>query len=351
MSLDKFSPKYSSFLALNRTYDEAKKIFDQRILDAIEVHKLFSSSFITRDCPICKFEKKEYVEPFIERYSIAKCARCMSLYVDPCPTLGAIDYYYNHCLSPLLVGELLRKRGLSNNAIIDYRIPQVVSLINKILELSDEVKILEVGCSSGSFLLNLKKVLSKENLLGRVSIVGIDIDAESIKKSIDKDLDLKSSSIETFALNNSSSYDLILHFELIEHLIDPVGFMKHINRLLAPGGYCYFHTPNSNGMDNLALGYNDFRPIAHGIFPPMHLQGFNSQNLLHFIISSGFNLVSHETPGIFDVDVIKIFGVKSKLGVYSNICSFAENQLAVIQSLLQALKASSHMTCTIQKEV
>lgn len=344
------SSMYSRFTALNRTYDEAKKIHDQRILDAIEVYDLFSSKFIARDCPICSFDQKESVNPFIKRYNIARCKRCMSLFVDPCPTMAAISYYYNECKSPLLVGDLLRKRGEGNNAIIDHRLPHVISLITQILEYTEYVNILEVGCSSGSFLSKLTKALDNSKILSRVNIVGIDIDADAIKRSVDRGLELKVSSIEEFALNNSSSYDLILHFELIEHLINPLGFMRNVNQLLAPGGYCYFHTPNSSGMDNIALGYNNFRPIAHGIFPPMHLQGFNSQNLLHFVISSGFNLISHDTQGIFDVDIVKTFGNLDDLGSFANINSFSDNQLAIVQSWLQELKASSHMSCTIQKQ-
>jgi len=65
--------------------------------------------------------------------------------------------------------------------------------------------------------------------------------------------------------------------------------MESINKLLKVSGVHYFHTPNINGMDNIALNWNSKRLLAHGIFPPMHLNAFTMQNITLFALRSGFN--------------------------------------------------------------
>ena len=64
---------------------------------------------------------------------------------------------------------------------------------------------------------------------------------------------------------------IVLHFELIEHLVNPFNFNCAINALLVSGGVNFFTTPNGDGFDNVAVGYNKTRLLAHSIFPPMHL--------------------------------------------------------------------------------
>ena len=39
-------------------------------------------------------------------------------------------------------------------------------------------------------------------------------------------------------------YDLVVMIALIEHLLDPIGAMREIRKLLRPGGFAYVETPN-----------------------------------------------------------------------------------------------------------
>lgn len=194
----------------------------------------------------------------------------------------------------------------------------------------------------------LKDSLKKKGLSGRVRLNGIDIDAEAVKRSVDDELSLHADSAEFFARLNRCTFDIVLHFELLEHLNDPFSFKTSVHSMLSDGGYCHFHTPNANGSDNTALGYNDFRPLAHGIFPPMHLQAFTPQNLLHFILRAGFKLLQMDAPGNFDVDIVKRFNNKSE-SEFAFIQNFDKEQLAIIQSWLKRVYASSHMRCTLRK--
>ena len=110
----------------------------------------------------------------------------------------------------------------------------------------------------------------------------------------------------------------------------------------------YFHTPNILGLDNQSLSYNDFRPLAHGIFPPMHLNAFTTQNVSHFLMRAGFKIVNIKTPGNFDVDIVKNFSdKKNPFYIIKKIKNL--KYLAIIQNIIRRLNASSHLSVLVKK--
>ncbi len=345
--------QYVSFTSVNRSLPDAIDIYDQRIKDALEVFSKFGADFRERGCPVCGENNYQEIDKFHDTYGIVKCDQCASIFVNPCPTLHALEYYYNHCSCNEMLGKVYRNRGFTNNPIVSDRTIYVIDIIRKLLESrldKRSLNILEVGCSSGTFLAELKQGLSIEGLLDDCDLQGVDIDQNAIQKSIDPGLKLIAMPIETFSENNASEFDLVVHFELIEHLSNPFQFMISINNLLKPSGIHHFHTPNALGMDNVVLGWNAKRLLAHGIFPPMHINAFTTQNIVHFALRSKFRVISVDTPGKLDVDIVRLLVNEiSDESPFSTINDFTEDQLAAIQAWLQSLNASSHMRVTLGK--
>ena len=58
------------------------------------------------------------------------------------------------------------------------------------------------------------------------------------------------------------AFDLITANMVFEHLDDPVGVLREIRRVLAPGGQCIFHTPNARYWQT-ALGRHLPQPIKN----------------------------------------------------------------------------------------
>jgi 2-polyprenyl-6-hydroxyphenyl methylase/3-demethylubiquinone-9 3-methyltransferase len=343
------SPKYISFIKENRTLDQASQIYNQRIADSKIVYERFSDEFITRSCPVCNDHAKEKLPSFHNLYGVVRCQNCLTQYVDPCPSLNALAFYYNTCSCNALLGKLYRSRHNSGNLILSDRTQYIIDLIKTYFEPGKHLNILEIGCSSGAFLSELKDALTSQKLPYQYTLHGIDIDEQAIKKSVDTDISLQAISAESYSEHSTEKYDLVLHFELIEHLSDPHSFMKSIKSLLNHGGLQHFHTPNANGFDNQAMGYNDFRALAHGLFPPMHLQAFTPQNLTHFALRSGFQMVNMDTPGNFDVDIVVNTLPKDSNSPFRFIHNFTQDQLAIVQSWLKLLCGSSHLRCTLRR--
>ena len=341
-------PKYISFLKENRTRDQAVDIYKQRIKDSEEIFDKFSENFVERECPICGETSFNEVESFNDQYGVVECCKCSSIYVNPSPNLEALDYYYNHCDCNKQLGSLLKSRVGKYGVILNERTSHVLEIIQGLLHLKSSISILEIGCHSGAFLSELKEALISKGIFAKVSLFGIDIDESAIQNQVDNDISLFHSSAEGFLEKTESRFDLILHFELIEHLHNPFEFCCAINKLLNINGLMYFHTPNALGLENQALSYNDFRPIAHGIFPPMHLNSFTTQNVSHFLIRCGFSVRKIETPGNFDVDIIMQFcSDNNELAIIKNIED--AQSLAILQFILKKVGASSHLAVLAAK--
>lgn len=341
-------PRYVNFLKENRTKEQAIEIFENRIKDSSEVYSKFKQNFFERDCPVCGNNDNRSLPNFHDRYGVKECLFCTTKFVSPCPAMDALTYYYNECKCNALFGNLLRSRNKSGNIIISERIEFILNLIDEHFKDSDLIRILEIGCGSGVFLSEIKEVLREKFPNKKILLHGIDIDLTAIQKSVDSEISLSAESAESYVSNTKERYDLVLHFELIEHLQNPYDFMISVKNLLNQNGLHHFHTPNANGFDNIAIGYNEFRPLAHGIFPPMHLQSFTPMNIVHFSLRTGFKVVQVDTPGNFDIDIVRNF-LSSADPYFENVALIPENYLAIFQSWLKKLNSSSHLRVTLKR--
>lgn len=96
------------------------------------------------------------------------------------------------------------------------------------------MKILEVGCSSGFMLFNLRDM---KHLVSGVELSGNF--TEFLKQqNIEAFRDIKE--IE----ENNLRFDLIIHYYVLEHIRKPLEFIREYMELLVPGGKMLFEIPN-----------------------------------------------------------------------------------------------------------
>lgn len=103
--------------------------------------------------------------------------------------------------------------------------------------------ILELGAGNG----NVAKTLLTQDIGINKYVLG-DISLPRVQGIMQNLADPR---IETLLLNaedipaaTGQTYDAIIMIALIEHLIDPLGAMRHIGALLNPSGFVYIDTPN-----------------------------------------------------------------------------------------------------------
>lgn len=340
--------KYTKFLE-NRTIEQGRQIFESRINDAILIYDKFGLDFEYRPCPICGQDDYINLEKFINRYDVSKCKICSSEYVNPVPNMDALSYYYNNCENNKLYANLnlLRQK---NDFRLDSRIEFIKKFVNEILLRTNQrkINILEIGCNNGTFLSLLNEYISSIDAQTKIDLYGVDIDISLIENSVDKSLNLYALPAERIEELNIK-FDIILNFELIEHLQDPTSFINSIYENLVNGGFTIFTTPNSLGLEIKAIGYNKTRLLAHSIFPPMHLNAFNTQNILLFANKNKFKLKVVETPGKLDIDLLTIISDELDDDNLKVISLMSENAKAYFQYLTSYLESSSHMRVVFEK--
>src|SRR5690606_19493967 len=144
----------------------------------------------------------------------------------------ALSDYYNNCACNTMLGDLYRKRSFDKkNYVFNDRTLFILNYLDQKPK-EQPLRILEIGCSSGGFLANLKSAITQELPNVPVILHGIDIDASAVAQKVDPELHLEAKSIEEFSQTTNYKFDLVVHFELIEHLIDPFAFMRYIHSVL-----------------------------------------------------------------------------------------------------------------------
>jgi 2-polyprenyl-3-methyl-5-hydroxy-6-metoxy-1,4-benzoquinol methylase len=106
-------------------------------------------------------------------------------------------------------------------------------------------RILDLGCSRGLLLERFRRYEGTE-------LVGIELDpadrAEAEARGIHVDTDqinvFDDGQITARLPYADSSFDVVLAAEIIEHIVDTLGFVREIQRVVRPGGAVFLSTPN-----------------------------------------------------------------------------------------------------------
>jgi len=101
-------------------------------------------------------------------------------------------------------------------------------------------KILDIGCSYGWYLYQLKNK--------GWNVKGIELNKEAVEFAVKKlKLDVGNLSIENF--QSSEQFDIIFLLNVLEHLKSPRDAFEKIESLLKPGGKLYISIPDYNGLE------------------------------------------------------------------------------------------------------
>ncbi|EAK9986111.1 class I SAM-dependent methyltransferase [Campylobacter jejuni] len=242
-----------------KNYDEykninfVKDIHDKRINDAKYIFDNYNHKFIYRNCPICDNDNSNSCELFLDRYIICKCNVCASKYVNPIPNEEVLSVYYNKCESVTMYTEQTKKINYDEL----YRDKN--ELIMKVLNLNsgEIINILEVGCNSGNFAIYMRNILSKTDV--KFNIYGIYVDSYAIQMASKKTKNMDNIHFFNISYNDilklNIKFDLIVAFDLIEHIATPKNFMKSIFNALNHRGFVVLTCPNALGITETYLPY------------------------------------------------------------------------------------------------
>jgi SAM-dependent methyltransferase len=134
---------------------------------------------------------------------------------------------------------------------------------------------LDVGCGDGQF-------VAEANAMG-MRASGLELDERVVASARAAGLDVRLADLTDVARDEPGCYDAITMSHLVEHLPDPVAFLRAARRVLRPGGLIWIATPNVGGA-----GHQQFGRHWRGLEPPGHLVIFGRPSLERALRAAGF---------------------------------------------------------------
>ncbi|GHT14616.1 SAM-dependent methyltransferase [Bacteroidia bacterium] len=237
------------------------------------------------ECPICKTKNisfythtKDYQYPKnSDEYAVYRCPDCQILFQHPFPKPEDFDKiypkdYYAHVETgkiPFLLNLL--DQFLNNQKWLFKPIKRSVFPYFNIIKNAE--KVLDIGCGKGIFLDILKKSGKETH--------GLEPDTNALKILKNKGHHTFAGDIFTATIEDNS-FDLVTMFQVFEHIEEPACLVHEVYRILKPGGYFVFETPNS--ASQLAGNKNFWRSLEL----PRHLILHSPKSVENLLLKENF---------------------------------------------------------------
>jgi hypothetical protein len=145
------------------------------------------------------------------------------------------------------------------------------------------------------------------------------------------------------------SADLLVCFEVLEHVHDTVGFARSLLNLIKPGGWLAMSGLGVEGFDIQVLWER-----SHSVSPPHHLNFLSCQGLEVLLRRVGFTATEVTTPGQLDADIVynSMQSDPSALAAYRferTLLARGERTRVAFQQFLREHQLSSHMLAIAQR--
>ncbi|MDQ7004335.1 MAG: class I SAM-dependent methyltransferase [Ghiorsea sp.] len=161
----------------------------------------------------------------IEIYDLVRCPACQASFFSPMPTPDALNEHYSNDYT-FYKGDNYKAQGKGAAFARKYLIPY-----------KEQGKLLDIGCASGDFLAGVQQGSLWE-------VYGTDINPEvvaSVQKKLG--LDVRVGEIENIGFD-AGFFDVIRVQDILEHVPQPLVFLKACRRIIADDGTFYLSVPN-----------------------------------------------------------------------------------------------------------
>ena len=220
------------------------------------------------ECPLCglvelnhRFEKKGR--------QFWACTGCSIEFQWPLPTPGELQRYYDEQFAEGMYSVFTSAAQMKT-----LTAQQRLKEIGRWIPFTGSW--LDVGCADGVFV--------REASLKGVTAAGVELSSVGVDKAIQAGLNVRCGRLEE--LPPSETYDCITAFDVLEHVLDPRGFMDEIYRRLNPGGYAALTLPDLGSVFSRLMGSRWWFYI-----PEEHLHYFTKKTVAALGQKAGFETI------------------------------------------------------------
>lgn len=234
----------------------------------------------------------------------------------PQPSLDALPRYYQ---SEDYISHTDSQRNLFEKIYHTVRKVSLKSKLNLINSFSSEEKnLLDVGCGTGDFLKTAQQ--------NGWRVYGIEPNQDA-RNSANKKTNNSVFETEQLLKFESSSFDVITLWHVLEHLPNLENQISIFKKLLRPNGRLIIAVPNYKSYD--AEYYNQFW-AAYDV--PRHLWHFNQDSISKLVSKESFEVIKVK-PMWFDAFYVSLLSEKYKSGKMNPIKGFWIGLLSNIKAM------------------
>ncbi len=217
-------------------------------------------------CPVC--ENRRFHKRFTKKgRDFWRCLECGLEMQYPLPTLDELRGYYDGSYRQGMY------KAFADAAEIKHLTAQ--QRLKRLLPLMPPGRWLDVGCSVGRFVEAARRA--------GIEADGIDLSEVAVAEARRRALPVFCATIEDF--RSDRPYDAVVGFDVLEHVRDPLEFLRAARRLLVPGGTVCIGVPNLGSLIAKVMGRRWYFYI-----PEEHLHFFNPATLRRLLSRAGFEV-------------------------------------------------------------
>jgi predicted SAM-dependent methyltransferase len=179
-------------------------------------------------------------------------------------------------------------------------------------------------------------------------VIAVDFSEACVQACINQGLEAYQGTVDDISEN---SVGLLTMNDLIEHLSEPLLFLKKCHSVMVSKGVLAIATPNGEGFD-----FQLMKEKTVNITPPEHLNYFNSYSIKELMKNAGFNVIKVETPGILDTQIVMREVEKGNIDLEKDnkflqylLYQTSADVVSAFQKFLQENLLSSHMLILAEK--
>jgi len=132
---------------------------------------------------------------------------------------------------------MTEKRRVAGNRTEFGNFEANLDFIDQTGELKPGIRILEIGTGTGALLSELRNA--------GLDVVGVEINPTHIAKAHERFGDLPITKVDGVELPfDDDTFDVVISFDVFEHIPDPDAHCREVTRVLKPGGRYLMQTPN-----------------------------------------------------------------------------------------------------------
>jgi hypothetical protein len=269
-----------------------KKVFDEYLrLAALDAVVYFGNS--SRQpvlCPACGTQGNFSFNK--HGFSYEECLACQTLFVSPRPPATDFFRYYQESTSARYFATTFYKETAEARREKLWR-PKAVMVHDAVKRYgADRHGVFDIGGGYGIF-------AEEYQGLTDVAVTIIEPGPEFANICREKGLKVLESFLENVhAEQLPLGPKVFVSFELFEHLHDCGVFLEHLSSLMQPGDLFLFTTLSGMGID-IQLLWNESNSISL-----QHLNFLNPKSVRSLIERVGLRVLTVETPGKLDMDIL-----------------------------------------------